>query len=431
MILSTDPTNTMVAPRLAAAETLQQAIESSHDVRASGGTGMTPLVSGGRLATEQLGSAYVGAALEKLVDDGRWRAVTQPVTTVSWLENELTAFLDDLAFEPVMEAELPVGFPAPTPVREIELKQYPAYRSASATVGLMGSGVAFWKLFLHISSNDIAMTAPVEMTYEEGKRGLRETKMSFLYGDPALGAVGPDGKVEVADADANWVVSLGCRGQESEGRLAEARTELLNWIATQPELEAAGPPRVMGYNSPMVRGNKRYFEVQVPVTRAAQTLVDCGDANELASWRPVNDSVMGGRSTSRIWSTQDGSALFAGNLSLENNGGFASVRSASIEGRLISAKQIVLRVRGDGNTYKLRLRSNAGGAASYQAPFQTVAGEWSEHSFAASDFTPVWRGQQLSNVPALELVDVTDLGIMISDKQDGSFRLELAAIEKR
>lgn len=431
MILSTDPTIATTAPRLAAAETLLQAIETSHEVRSSGGTGLAPLVSGGQSAAKQLGTSHMSAVLVGLVNDGRWRAISEPMAAVSLLEDELSALQDDLAFEPIMEAELPAGFPPPTPVREIELKQYPAYRSASAEIGVMGSGVAFWKLFMHIKSNEIAMTAPVEMSYEEGDRGLRETKMAFLYGDTELGAVGPDGKVEVVDADSGWVVSMGCRGRESDESLAEAQGKMLSWIAAQPDLESAGPLRVMGYNSPMVRGDRRYYEVQIPVTRAGQAVVDFSDAEELASWRPVNDSVMGGHSKSRIWSTQEGLGLFAGKLSLENNGGFASVRSESIEGRLLGAARIVLRVRGDGNTYKLRLRSNAGGAISYQAPFQTVASEWSEHSFEASDFAPVWRGQQLDNVPALELADVTEVGILISDKQEGMFRLELAAIEKR
>lgn len=431
MTLSNDPMESQALPRPAAADTLRQAVDSSRQMRASGGTGLAQLVDGGRRASDQLGDSYLGASLDKLVEAGRWRAVSEPETAGQWLEGELNEVLDDLGFEPVMEAELPVGFPAPTPVREIELKQYPVYRSASSAVGGMGSGGAFWKLFLHIQSNDIAMTAPVEMSYEQGEGGLRESKMAFLYGDPELGAVGKEGWVEVADAAPNWVVSMGCRGKESGKRIAELHTELLDWIVARPELTVSGSLRVMGYNSPMVRGNARYFEVQIPVVRAAETVVDFGDAEEVASWGPVNDSVMGGRSTSRIWRTEDGVGLFVGNLSLENNGGFASVRSGSIAGRLDGAERIVVRFRGDGNTYKLRLRSAAGGSTSYQAPFETVAGEWSERVFAASDFTPVWRGRLVPSAPALELADVTDMGIMISDKQTGAFRLELSAIEKR
>ena len=47
-------------------------------------------------------------------------------------------------FQPIKEAEMPKGFPGYTPVGQIEVKQYPAYRKAST------SGLAeFWTLFQH------------------------------------------------------------------------------------------------------------------------------------------------------------------------------------------------------------------------------------------------------------------------------------------
>lgn len=49
------------------------------------------------------------------------------------------------------------------------------------------------------------------------------------------------------------------------------------------------------------------------------------DDDELGYWRIVNDTVMGGRSQSRFYQ-QDGVGVFEGFLSLENYGGFASVR---------------------------------------------------------------------------------------------------------
>ena len=40
-------------------------------------------------------------------------------------------------FQPIKEAEMPKDFPGYTPVGQIEVKQYPAYRKASAS-GLVG-----------------------------------------------------------------------------------------------------------------------------------------------------------------------------------------------------------------------------------------------------------------------------------------------------
>ena len=44
-------------------------------------------------------------------------------------------------------------------------------------------------------------------------------------------------------------------------------------------------------------------------------------------WRIVNDGVMGGLSSSDLELTKDRTAIFSGFVSLDNNGGFASVRA--------------------------------------------------------------------------------------------------------
>ncbi len=73
------------------------------------------------------------------------------------------------------------------------------------------------------------------------------------------------------------VVSIGRRGNDVLGRV-EAMTELLHqWVADHPDWELAGDPRTMGFNSPMVRGDRRFFEVQLPV-RPAQPEEDTAEA---------------------------------------------------------------------------------------------------------------------------------------------------------
>ncbi|HEY9845569.1 MAG TPA: hypothetical protein V6D03_05165, partial [Candidatus Caenarcaniphilales bacterium] len=67
-----------------------------------------------------------------------------------------------------VSAPLPEGFPPPTPSGKIEVKQYPAYRSGTITYeGKLdqATNAAFEPLYRHISSNKIAMTAPVEARY--------------------------------------------------------------------------------------------------------------------------------------------------------------------------------------------------------------------------------------------------------------------------
>lgn len=172
-----------------------------------------------------------------------------------------------LTFRPVMEAKLPEGFPEPTPVGEIQVKSYPAYRLArTAMAGKKGEGPAFFALFDHITRNGVAMTAPVELTYgATGERALTGESMAFLYEHARLGKAGKDGNVVVVDVPAMTAVSIGLRGEYSPQRIADAQVRLETWLRQHAGYEVAGPLRVMGYNSPMVPTDRRYAEVQLPV----------------------------------------------------------------------------------------------------------------------------------------------------------------------
>jgi len=169
-----------------------------------------------------------------------------------------------LEFAPTMEAEMPSGFPAPTPVGEIELKQYPAYRMAQTRAD---ETPAFWTLFGHIKRNKIAMTAPVEMTYESPEAGgAKQNKMAFLYPARNHGETGSDGAVQIVDVPSQTVLSTGVRGKRTPKKLASAQARLTRWLeAMSTRYRKAGPMRVMGYNSPFIPANRSYLEVQIPV----------------------------------------------------------------------------------------------------------------------------------------------------------------------
>jgi monofunctional biosynthetic peptidoglycan transglycosylase len=142
-------------------------------------------------------------------------------------------------------------------------------------------------------------------------------------------------------------------------------------------------------------------------------------------WVTVNDDVMGGISSSS-WKVADGTAVFAGDLSLENNGGFASVRSRQVDMDFSAAEGIALRVRGDGRRYKLTLRTaERFDSPLYQAPFETTDGEWQEHRLLWKDFVPSFRGRVLQGEPPVDPAQLKAMGILVSDKQEGTFRLEV------
>lgn len=146
--------------------------------------------------------------------------------------------------------------------------------------------------------------------------------------------------------------------------------------------------------------------------------------SEQKAWNIVNDDVMGGISTSQV-RVKDGSAFFTGNVSLENNGGFASTRALMQKGKISGYNAIKIRVKGDGKKYKLSLRSGNGwNNANHQITFPTKNEKWVEHTLMVKDLKPSWRGRSLS-LPDMKPSDARLIGLSISDKQSGAFQLEI------
>jgi monofunctional biosynthetic peptidoglycan transglycosylase len=162
---------------------------------------------------------------------------------------------------------------------------------------------------------------------------------------------------------------------------------------------------------------------------ADRIIFDFQPAASAAGWQVVNDGVMGGVSTSGF-QVSNGIAVFRGRVSLEQNGGFASVRSLPASHDLSGCDAFVIRVRGDGRRYKFMARASQSlDSAIYQAAFTTVKGQWEEHRLPLKQFVPSLRGRVLSGEPALDPAKVTSVGFLISDRQEGPFQLDVAWIK--
>ena len=159
-----------------------------------------------------------------------------------------------------------------------------------------------------------------------------------------------------------------------------------------------------------------------------------GDATR---WSIVNDGVMGGRSSSDVSivtppdsAPGGGGMRFAGNLSLANNGGFASVRSAPIGGWDLRADDtFILRVRGDGRTYTLNLYPDDRRTAfSFQQDFPTQSGRWIEARLPVSGFVASSYGRDQPGI-RLDPARIRSIGILLGDKQPGPFNLIVDSIQ--
>ena len=171
-----------------------------------------------------------------------------------------------------------------------------------------------------------------------------------------------------------------------------------------------------------------FLMATVSVAEAEQRFLFRFDQPESSKqWQSVNDGVMGGRSDGRFGISEDKTMEFFGTLSLENNGGFASVRARGGNLALKQDDVIVARIRGDGREYNINLYSQRN-RYSYRQSFKTKEGEWIEVEFPLDKFSATWRGQRFPN-EKLDPSTLTGLGFLLGDKKPGPFKLEVEWIK--
>jgi hypothetical protein len=160
-------------------------------------------------------------------------------------------------------------------------------------------------------------------------------------------------------------------------------------------------------------------------------LVNLDSAGDAAAWTTVNDPVMGGKSTARIEFGNSG-VVFSGNISLENNGGFASARgpeNPDIGRRATGATSLGVRAIGDGKTYLLKV-GTAGQPWSYIQRFTTEAGVQRSYQLPIEDFEAV--GMRLAPAPdapqTLDPASISQVAVYILDKQQGPFEITVSEI---
>jgi NADH dehydrogenase [ubiquinone] 1 alpha subcomplex assembly factor 1 len=157
-------------------------------------------------------------------------------------------------------------------------------------------------------------------------------------------------------------------------------------------------------------------------------LTDFTSSSADLGWYVVNDNVMGGRSKGTFEQVA-GELTFIGRTNT-NGGGFSSIRTRSSQLDVSNHDGIRLRVKGDGRRYTWQFATTArwrGQQVSYWADFETRDGEWSTVDIPFSNFVPKFRGYQLDG-PGLDPSIITGMGLMIYDKQDGPFELQMASL---
>lgn len=158
-------------------------------------------------------------------------------------------------------------------------------------------------------------------------------------------------------------------------------------------------------------------------------LFDFSSTDDWSGWEVENDVVMGGNSSSKLERSVEGNAVFKGTISLENNGGFASVQYHFAPKNIKGYEKALIVLKGDGKDYQFRIKSSLKDRASYIYTFKTT-GDWQTVEVPLQKMEPVYRGKKL-NLPNFSANEIQEIRFLIGNKKAEDFRLEIDKIELR
>ena len=164
-------------------------------------------------------------------------------------------------------------------------------------------------------------------------------------------------------------------------------------------------------------------------TRAKESLLleDFKKGESTLSWQAVNDGVMGGLSKGRPILNKSSTMSFKGEISLENNGGFSSIRTFGQAKDLSVYSGLELRLKGDGRTYFVTLRSPDNKRIAYWSAITPEKGIWQVIKVPFDSFYPTWFGKKVQGLQ-LKTQKINSIGFMLYDKEAGKFNLDVDLI---
>lgn len=157
------------------------------------------------------------------------------------------------------------------------------------------------------------------------------------------------------------------------------------------------------------------------------TLFDFTKESDIVNWKIVDDGVMGGLSSSTFFVDKAGNGIFKGSVSLENNGGFCSVRYFFKPTTLKNQKTFSIRLKGDGKKYQFRVKSKVSDYYSYIYEFQTSS-DWQTVEIPITEMYASFRGRTL-NLPNYDGASLEEVAFLIGNKKEEDFQLMIDKIE--
>ncbi|MDF9794849.1 NADH dehydrogenase [ubiquinone] 1 alpha subcomplex assembly factor 1 [Catalinimonas alkaloidigena] len=147
-----------------------------------------------------------------------------------------------------------------------------------------------------------------------------------------------------------------------------------------------------------------------------------------ADWKCINDTIMGGISKSTAYQNHNNHLEWSGELSLKNNGGFASVRYEILPTINLQAYQgLSIVIIGDNKSYKLNLANQlTPKSPRFQARFHSCTTEQIVH-IPFLELEASIRGRKVEE--SFDPSRISMVGFLISEQQEGPFHLTVKSIK--
>jgi hypothetical protein len=147
-------------------------------------------------------------------------------------------------------------------------------------------------------------------------------------------------------------------------------------------------------------------------------------------WRIVNDGVMGGLSSSRVSVKENNKIVFQGNISLENNGGFASLRSPVKDYNFEKFSGIEIKIKGDGKLYSVSIKETSYFTGYfYTTNFETQKNKWITIKIPFDQLKLYYFGKEINSSKKIPLENIKEISLLIGDTQEGIFISEIDSVK--
>ena len=162
------------------------------------------------------------------------------------------------------------------------------------------------------------------------------------------------------------------------------------------------------------------------MTKAHDSIFEFNKTSDITPWKNADDIVMGGKSSGTFYLNEEGKGVFKGYVSLENNGGFSSLKYQFEKISTKGFSKIRLKVKGDGKRYQFRIKQNTLDKHAYISYFNTTK-KWEIIEFTLSNMYATFRGKKL-DIPNYTADGIEEIGFLIANKKAEHFKLEIDSI---